>query len=670
MVRHSTTGGTRPFEWRLKPMRTMNLRPKWLAMSLCANLFPFAASAGAQTGTQFDRLTAEDAEAWLDGFMSYALPRGAIPGAVVVIVKDGRVLLEKGYGVSDVATDTLVNPQETLFRLGSVSKLFTWTAVMQLVENGKLDLDADINRYLDFKIPPFHDKPITLRNLKTHTSGFEEAVGGIAAQDPAHIPSLGTALKRWTPTRVFDPGTTPAYSNYGAALAGYIVERVSGEPFSGYVTRHIFAPLGMAHSTFEQPLRPEFLARMSKGYSDGEAAPGPYELVVWQPAGSVSATGDDMSRFMIAHLQHGNFGETQLLKPVNADLMHTTALTLLPPLDRMDLGFYEENINGHRVIGHEGDTVFFHTGLSLYLDDGVGIFVALNGVGKDDAVYGVRTQLSQAFSDRYMPGKGADGSVEPLTARMHARMFAHSYSASRAWHTSFMSAFNVFFPTTVTANSDGTISVSTSKTLSGGLRRYRETAPFVWTEINGHDRIAAVVKDHTIVRFSSDDYSPFLVMDAVPWWRSAALLEPAAITALLIILLTTLAWPVSAMTRRHYGVKFPLQGRRAHSRRLFNVMAAVALAAAAGWAWIVSVVIEPIGIYFLADDVARIYAIELLTIVGFAGGFAASLYHLAVTFRASSGRLAKVWSVVLMLSMLSLLWVGMVCKLMNLQIRF
>lgn len=629
-----------------------------------------AAQVSVQSSAAESRLTAEDAQGWLDGFMSYTLERSAIAGAVVVIVKDGHVLLEKGYGKSDVAAAATVDPQKTLFRLGSVSKLFTWTAVMQLVENDKLNLDADINQYLDFKIPQFHGQAVTLRNLMTHTAGFEEAVSGIATQDPEHIASLGAALKRWIPRRVFAPGTTPAYSNYGASLAGYIVERVSGDRFADYCTRHIFTPLGMRHSTFAQPLPPQLLAAMSKGYLSSETAPGAYELVVWQPAGSVSTTGDDMSRFMIAHLQHGRFDDTPILRPLTADQMHSTALTLVPPLDRMVLGFYEENINGHRVIGHEGDTVFFHTGLSLFLDDGIGVFVALNSLGKDDAVYGVRTRLFQAFSDRYMPGAGADGTVDPATAQLHATMFADSYAASRAWHSSFMSALNVFFPTTVVSNSDGTISVSTSKNLSGGLRRYREIAPFVWRDIEGHDRIAAIVQDRRIIRFSSDEYSPFLVMDAVPWWRSAALLKPIAIFGLFVIFLTVASWPISALVRRHYGATLSTEGALSRARRLVHLTSALAVAAVAGWLWIVSVILSPTDIYFLGNDKAQIYGIELLTLVGFAGGIAASLYNLFVTWRMPAKWFARFWSILLALSMFGLFGIGIIAKLLTLNAQF
>src|SRR6476659_4584829 len=188
-------------------------------------------------------LTAEDVNAWLDGFMSYSLAKDDIAGAVVVVVKDGQILTQKGYGYSDVAKQKPVDPAKTLFRPGSVSKLFTWTAVMQLVEQGKLNLDTDVNTYLDFKIPPYDGKPITLRNIMTHTAGFEEVIKDLIAHDPKALMPLGTYVKTHLPERVFAPGTTPAYSNYATALAGYIIERQSGETFDNYIEHHIFAPL-------------------------------------------------------------------------------------------------------------------------------------------------------------------------------------------------------------------------------------------------------------------------------------------------------------------------------------------------------------------------------------------------------------------------------------------
>lgn len=225
-------------------------------------------------------LNANDLEAWLDGYLPYALERARIPGAVVVVVRGDRVLLEKGYGFSDVAKRKPVLPDATIFRPGSVSKLFTWTAVMQQVEAGRIDLDKDVNAYLDFTIPPFDGKPVTMRHIMTHTAGFEESVRHLIASDPKALLPLGTYVKNFTPERVYAPGTTPAYSNYATALAGYIVQRVSGEGFYDYIDNHIFKPLSMNHSTFRQPLPAKFVPMMSKGYSDITQQPGAFEYTL------------------------------------------------------------------------------------------------------------------------------------------------------------------------------------------------------------------------------------------------------------------------------------------------------------------------------------------------------------------------------------------------------
>ena len=299
-------------------------------------------------------LTAGDADAWLDGYMPFALHSSDIAGAVVVVVKDGRVLTARGYGYADVAKRRPVDPYRTLFRPGSVSKLVTWTAVMQQVEAGKLDLDRDVNAYLDFRIPPRNGKPVTLRQVMTHTSGLEEAAKDIITYDPKRLVGFEPYLKRWVPRRIFDAGTTPAYSNWATTLAGYIVQRVSGLRFDDYVEQRIFAPLGMRFSTFRQPLPARFVPFVATGYPRASEPAKGFELVGPAPAGSLSASGVDMGRFMIAHLANGR----GILQPATARTMHQSPLgrvdpmSLIPPLNRMELGFFETNINGREVIAH------------------------------------------------------------------------------------------------------------------------------------------------------------------------------------------------------------------------------------------------------------------------------------------------------------------------------
>src|SRR6185437_11782173 len=183
-------------------------------------------------------LTAADEQAWLDGLMTYGLKNGDIAGAVVSVVKDGKVLFESGYGYADVEKKIPMDAQQVMTRIGSTSKLFTWTAVMQLVGQGKLDLQRNVDDYLDFKVSPPGGKPITLIDLMNHRGGFEEGLKDLFTLDPHNLESTETYLKQHPRPLLFAPGTVPAYSNYGTALAGYIVQRVSGEPYERYIANH------------------------------------------------------------------------------------------------------------------------------------------------------------------------------------------------------------------------------------------------------------------------------------------------------------------------------------------------------------------------------------------------------------------------------------------------
>jgi CubicO group peptidase (beta-lactamase class C family) len=521
-------------------------------------------------------LTKQDVDAWLDGMMPTALASGDIAGAVVVVVKDGQVLTEKGYGYADVAARRPVDPKRTLFRPGSTSKLFTWTAVMQQVEAGKLNLDTDVNTYLDFKVPPLGGKPITLRNLMTHTPGFEEGAKHDFVGSPDRLLPLGKFLVCCMPKRVFPPGEVPSYSNYGATLAGYIVQRVSGEPFNEYIERHILTPLGMTHSTFAQPLPAALMADMAKGYLRASQPPKPYELVTIAPAGSMSATGDDMSRFMIAQLQDGQYGSVRILQAATARQMHTQQHQFNPPLPAMALGFYHEDRNGQQIVGHAGDTETFHSDLHLLLNDNVGLFISLNSLGKEGAAGPLREAFFRGFLDRYFPAPPSHLATT-TTAKADARTMQGLYWFSRRSQTSFLAALNLLGETKVIADPDGTMKVSTLVDASRAPKVWREVGPFRWTDDRG-STLAAVVKDGKVVNFTSDDLPPVLQFQPVPGWAQASWSLPLLGAAVGVLLLTLLLWPLQVLVRRRYGQRFELVGRRAMLYRLTRLAAFVQLA--------------------------------------------------------------------------------------------
>jgi len=550
-------------------------------------------------------LTKPDVDAWLDGLLPYALDSGDVAGAVVAIVKDGAVLTEKGYGYADVAAKLPVDPRTTLFRPGSTSKLFTWTAVMQQVELGKIDLDRDVNEYLDFKIRPYQDQPVTMQQIMTHTAGFEEALEGLLV-DAAAVPPLDQVVKHWVPRRIFAPGTTPAYSNYATTLAGYIVQRVSGEPFDDYIDRHIFQPLGMAHSTFSEPLPAKLAPDMSKGYVLASRPPRPFEMFAVRPAGSATSSADDMAKFMLAHLdiEHGG-----LLKPDTARQMHNSPLTLLPPLDRMDLGFYEQNLNGINIIGHGGDTLAFHSDLWLLPEQRIGIFYSQNSAGRGATSLVVREALIQQFMDRYFPVSASrTPGFEARSA--DAAAVAGTYLASRRSESGLRRALSFFGQTRVSADASGGLSASgiEFQGANGVPRHFVEIAPFVWREENGSERLAALVQDGKVRRFSVDVVSPFTVYDRAPWYASTAWLRPAAILSVLLLLGLLLSFPAGWIARQYYGAGRRFLGAERSAYRSTGAAALVTAAILIAWLRILLTLrFQPLG--------GAVYLLQILTII-------------------------------------------------------
>ena len=610
-------------------------------------------------------LVKSDIDAWLDGYMPHALKRGDAAGAVVVVVKDGAVLTQRGFGYADVATRRPVDPETTLFRQASVSKLITWTAVMQLVEQGKIDLDRDVNAYLDFRIAPFDGKPVTMRNLMTHTAGFEEVQRGLNSYDPAKVPPLGAALKRQVPYRIFAPGTTPAYSNFGTSLAGYIVERVSGMPYDDYVERHIFAPAGMTRSSFRQPLPAALRPLMASGYMLGSGEPGKFELSSLAPSGAMTASGADMGRFMIAHLADGG----ALLKPATAAQMHNTILRLIPPLNGMALGFYEQNINGRRALSHAGDSPNFHSQLWIFPEEKVGIYMSMNAAGMQNASGPIRSYLFEAFADRYFPFVQRDGRVDAATAREHARMMVGTYNKTRRLESSFLKAMELAGQMKVSLDRDGGIVLSLAPGLSGKPRKWVEIAPFVWREQDGKMRLAAKVEKGRVVRFSLDSGSPYIAFDRVPWYLSTAWITPAFLAGLGALLLTAIAWPVAALIRRRYGMKTDLPAAALKSYRLTRGFAAFAVAVVVGWILFVSRLVRDFS--SLSGELDGILImLQIVTPVVFLGLLASAIWNIRHVWTGKRGWFAKFWSIILLLSAVILLWVAMGFHLIGFDTRF
>ncbi len=606
-------------------------------------------------------LTRGDADVWLEGFLPYALAQADIAGAAVAIVKDGEVLTTRGYGYADRDAGVRVDPGRTLFRTGSVGKLFTWTAVMQQVEAGRLDLDRDVNDYLDFRIPLRDGQPVTMRNLMTHTAGFEEAIKRLVTDRPERLASPEEYLKAWVPRRIHPPGEVPAYSNYGATLAGYVVERVSGESYDDYVDRHVFVPLSMTSSTTRQVLPDDFRSRMSRGYLLGSGPAYPFERFGVSPAGGATTTVADMARFMIAWLQDGELAGERILAADTARRTLATRLPILPPLNSMLLGFFEQGYGGRPIVGHDGDSQYFHSTLNLYPDEGVGVYLVLNSTGRNGAAGTVRASFMSAFADRYFPERAVEGDVPAATAAEHVRLMAGTYMSSRGQTSNFFSALGFLSQLQVTADADGGLLVPAMQDVNGEPMKWREVAPFVWQQAGGKERLAARFEDGRVAFFSIDSVSPFLVMLPAPWWKSSAIFTPLLAGAIVVLFVALLAWPATALLRRHYRLWPANAGVPGRSWRISRIAAAGALAAAAAWIAVFAQLNGNLFAFSPAYD-AWYVLLKLATAISCAGGTVVALWD------AQRGWSARQWparagSVLVALAFGTLLWLAVTLKL-------
>jgi CubicO group peptidase (beta-lactamase class C family) len=610
-------------------------------------------------------LDADDLHAWLDGLLPYSMKRGDIAGSVIAVVKDGKVLFQQGYGYADAEKHIPMDPQQTLIRPGSTSKLFTWTAVMQLVEQRKIDLDRNVDDYLDFKVSPPRGRPITMRDLMNHKGGFEEGLKDILAIDPQGLPSTEKYLKEHPRPALFPPGEVPAYSNYGCALAGYIVQRISGEPFERYVEQHILLPLGMQHSSFDQPLPDRFKSAMSKGYQRASSAPQPYELIITRPAGSLTTTAADMTAFMLAHLQQGRFGDYQMLRSETAQLMHQPSETALPRFSSMAHGFFHEIRNGHTMIGHGGDSVLFHTELDLLPEDGVGIFYNFNSRGRDNAVYGLRKALIDQFMDRYFPRISPPSDPPALaSAAADAQRIAGRYQDSRRVEHGFLSVFYLLQQTVIGAKPDGTIIAP--RVLDPGEATFAEVSSDLWREVGGTRELALRTVDGIKTVIDSED--PTSVLQPVPFLRSAPLNLTILVGSLVITALAIVLWPIFAIIRWRY--RRPAASKEVRRlRALIGVVVVLVGLYVIAWVLLLAPVLSvELWIYsWRLDPVVRILQLAGLVVIAAAAVGVWALWRIS---RLQSTRIAWVRNTAIAAALIGIVWFAFMGKLLSFNLNY
>lgn len=362
-----------------------------LGIGMCCLLGAAAAAAATpQLLTQPGAL-----ETFVDGVMANERAAGTLVGAGITIVQDGRVRLARGYGYADLEAGREADGEQTLFRLGGVAEALIWIAVAQQVQEGHLALADEVNsRLASFQIPATFPEPIRLWHLLGHSAGFDPQVIGLYARGPGTLGAFDERLAAMLPPRVERPGLDAIESPYGTALAARLVERVAGEPWDDYAERRILGPLRMTRSSTRQPPPAPFDEALAEGYEHTPDGPrrAPFEYATLTPTASVSATPADMGRLLVELLRSG---DSAVLSSRGRALLFEPGVANDDRLNRMLQGFYQRDSHGQRIVGQHGALRGFRSGLLLYPELRLGLFVGFNS-DDDRAV----ARVTEAFNDQ------------------------------------------------------------------------------------------------------------------------------------------------------------------------------------------------------------------------------------------------------------------------------
>ncbi|OIJ15199.1 serine hydrolase [Anaerobacillus arseniciselenatis] len=536
---------------------------RWLCFVLMVSLLlqpsmnmPFASASTT-------KLDATDVDEFLKTVIGEQMDEFNIPNLTVSVVYGGEVIFAQGYGYADLENNKTVDPEKTLFRIGSTSKLFTWTAVMQLVEQGKLDLDTDINEYLDFEIPNTLEymrenpqtEPITIRHLMSHTPGFEDYMTDVFSLSEDSLIPLSQYVREQRPVKVFAPGEVTAYSNYGTNLAGYIVEVVSGVPFAQYIEENIYKPLGMKNSTFRQPLPSELADQMSIPYRyvNGEFREAKFEFFS-EPAGSMSSSALDMTKFMLAYLQRGHYKGESILKEETIQRMFSEH-SQHPLLKGIAHGFMTESYNGRDIFQHAGGTMLYNTFLFLVPEEEVGFFISHSG-----GDYSVNGSIFEDFMDRYFPSDEVAAPAPEPTENMEQRsqQFAGEYYQNRRSFTTVDAFLSLMIGVIrVTVDDEGYLLVNHL----GVTNRFVEVEPGVYYNLS-EERSNDYWGDFSTIAFGTDSHGRTMLMADGPmsyskaaWYESSGLTFLLLISSLLFIIGSLLYWGIKTLVVTIRGKK-------------------------------------------------------------------------------------------------------------------
>ena len=429
-------------------------------------------------------INAGELAAFVDPIVAAQLEKEHIPGAVLVVVQDGKIIYQRGYGFADLATKKPVDPAKTIWRIGSISKVFTATAVVQLADRGRFRLTDDVNQYLTrFKVSATYPEPVRFWHLLTHTAGFDEIRPGTRADTEAGLLSLGDFLAPKL-VRLRPPGRIISYSTYGMSLAGYLVEQVSGLDFETYLRRNIWGPLGMTRASIKVPDSLKSDVAVGYEWDNGENQRANWEWYHSTPASSINASGVDMGHFIIALLDNGRYGSTRIMSTAAARDMQSRHFTMHPSLAGFAYGFFEDFSNGQRVVEHGGNVEGFSAQLVLLPDYNIGFFIA-----SQHEPARLKDVVQKALIDHYFPDRRERVRPTPLgNYQSRVSRYAGTYELNQFCHTCGPDR-REYPRIEVKSFPDGTISIS------GNASHFVEVEPLVFRRVDGSPGTAVFHED-------------------------------------------------------------------------------------------------------------------------------------------------------------------------------
>jgi CubicO group peptidase (beta-lactamase class C family) len=486
----------------------------------------------------------------LDSLVVPGLERHHIPGMVITIVQDGRLVVARGYGYADLERKVPFSADSTVIRIASVSKLFTGTAVMQLVERGVLDPERDINSYLSrFKVETWEGKPITLRNLLTHTAGFDDRYIGKSARTQESQVPLGDFLANRLPRRICPPGEVYTYSNFSNALAGFVVEEAVQEDYAAYVRKNILEPLGMERSDYR--LRPDLQPFLAECYSHdgGGYRRSPFDFINDYPGGQMLSTGTDMAKFAIAHLQLGSFNGRRILTEASARAMQTVQFTHHPRLEGgVGYSFGIDAVRGVTVLHHDGGYTGVVSRFCLYPERRIGFFMACNIMDGT-----LLDQVTIRLQELIFPPPAADTTKYPLAVLPphdgNIAEFAGTYRFTRYAHNS-IEKLGVLIgmggpELTIGQNDEGMILMPR---FSGPPRRMVQTEPCLFHSVDD-DYTCAFRRDSSgaVTHLFTNSTASF---EKIPWYGTTAFQRELFAFCMSIFAIVSIVLPVVRRIRK------------------------------------------------------------------------------------------------------------------------